>query len=59
MEFWIGIVCAVLFAAGIAACAMLAKRNRKWVIGSVACAIFTLVFLFYSVLTLLLTGGID
>lgn len=59
MEFWIGILCAVLFSAGIAACAILAKQNHMWLIGTVACAIITLVFLFYSVLTLLLTGGID
>ena len=56
MEFWIGILFAVLFAVCAVASAVLIRKSKKWIIGTVLCTICAVVFTLYSVLTAILFG---
>lgn len=54
MEVQIGLVCALLSAVGILISALLIRRSKKWIIATILCSMLTLVFILYSVLTLVL-----
>ncbi len=56
MEFWIGIIFAMLFAVCAIVSAVLIRRSKKWIIGTVLCTICTVVFVLYSILTAVLFG---
>ncbi len=56
MEFWIGILFAVLFVIGAVVSAVLIRKSKKWIIGTVLCTICAVVFTLYSVLTAILFG---
>ncbi|MBQ4048866.1 MAG: hypothetical protein IJC93_10915 [Clostridia bacterium] len=56
MEFWLGILFSVVFVVGAVVSAVLIRKSRKWIIGTVLCTIFAIVFTLYSVLTAVLFG---
>lgn len=59
MEFWVGCLFAVVFAIGILITSLLIRRSKKWIIGTILCAILTFVFALYAVLTILLVSAVD
>jgi len=56
VEFWLGILFSVVFVVGAVVSAVLIRKSRKWIIGTVLCTIFAIVFTLYSVLTAVLFG---
>ena len=59
MEFWVGVLLACLFAVGILITSLQIRHSKKWILGTILCAILTFVFALYAVLTILLVSTVD
>ena len=56
MEFWIGVIASLVFLAVAIVSAVFIRKSKKWVIATLLGAIFTVVFVLYTVLTYILFG---